>query len=312
MKIAIIGRTKTLLNNAKRLLENNHEIALCITCKEAPEYTVTNKDFEQFSLSNNIPFIYTSKINTSNIIERILSVGEIDIGISMNFVNIIQQKVIDLFPLGILNVHAGDLPKYRGNAPIAWALLNKEEKIGLCVHKMIGGELDSGDIIAKTFFSVSLKTKIEEVFQWVELTTPELVILAVNQLSNNPDYFLEKQSKDPMDILRCYPRLPQDGKINWSSDAEDIIRLINVSGKPFSGAFTFLEGEKIIIEDAELFHDDEPWLGIPGQIVKVNANGSIIALTGSRKIQVNQIRLSITEKAFPPSKKIKSVRKRFE
>lgn len=76
---------------------------------------------------------------------------------SLNYSSIISQKVIDLFPLGILNAHGGDLPKYRGNACQAWAILNGETKIGLCIHSMIGGEVDNGNIIDRKIFRYRYK-----------------------------------------------------------------------------------------------------------------------------------------------------------
>ena len=59
------------------------------------------------------------------------------------------------------NAHGGDLPRYRGNACQAWAIINGENKIGLCIHKMIGGELDISDIIARDFLKIDLGTKLQ-------------------------------------------------------------------------------------------------------------------------------------------------------
>ena len=72
----------------------------------------------------------------------------------------IPNKIINYFNYGILNAHGGDLPRYRGNACQAWAILNGENKIGLCIHKMVGGELDSGDIISRDYLDIGENTKI--------------------------------------------------------------------------------------------------------------------------------------------------------
>ena len=78
--------------------------------------------------------------------------------------------------MGILNAHGGDLPRYRGNACQAWAILNGEEKIGLCIHKMIGGELDSGNIIAKEFLKIDINTKVTQVWGWMSTSIPKLFL----------------------------------------------------------------------------------------------------------------------------------------
>jgi len=110
------------------------------------------------------------------------------------------------FPLGILNAHGGDLTRYRGNACQAWAILNGEERIGLCVHKMQGGELDSGDIITRDYLPIDYTTKITKVWDWMTERVPILMLEAVEQLSKDSSYVLEQQSADPQDALRCYPR----------------------------------------------------------------------------------------------------------
>ena len=151
-----------------------------------------------------------------------------------------------------MNAHGGDLPRYRGNACQAWAILNGEERIGLCIHKMIGGELDSGDIIARDYLPIDHRTKVTEAWKWLEIRVPELMLQAVDRLSKNSGFILERQSRDLKDALRCYPRRPEDGRIDWSKSAMDVLRLINACNKPYAGAFCYSEGEKIIIWDAQL------------------------------------------------------------
>ena len=120
--------------------------------------------------------------------------------------DIINQDTIDLFKLGILNAHGGDLPRYRGNACQAWAILNKENRVGLCIHKMIGSELDSGDIVERDYLSINENTKITQIHEWIDLRVPELFIESLKKLKKNNHYVLEVQSKKNEDILRTYPR----------------------------------------------------------------------------------------------------------
>jgi methionyl-tRNA formyltransferase len=76
----------------------------------------------------------------------LLRASRSDIAVSINYTGVLPQGVIDLFPIGVLNAHGGDLPRYRGKACQAWAIINRESRIGLCIQKMIGGELDSGEV----------------------------------------------------------------------------------------------------------------------------------------------------------------------
>ena len=133
---------------------------------------------------------------------------------SVNYPTIIPNSIIRLFRHSILSAHGGDLPRYRGNTCQAWAILNGEKKIGLCIHKMEGNELDCGDIIVRDYMSIDYNTKVTKVWNWRHQQIPRLMIHAIDQLSTDPNYILERQSRNPHDILRCYLRIPEDGCIN--------------------------------------------------------------------------------------------------
>ena len=121
-----------------------------ITSKAAPEYK-KEQDFKDLADGISTTFIQTGKINSKKVIDKIKSLGIIDIAVSIEYSGVIAAEIIDLFPMGILNAHGGDLPKYRGNACQAWAIIKGEEN-RLCIHKMIGGELDSGDIVLRLIY----------------------------------------------------------------------------------------------------------------------------------------------------------------
>lgn len=304
MKVGIIGRTEILYNTAILLKKLGYSIGCIITAKAAPEYSRKSKDFMELANEWQIPYISSARI-----IEQLplLQQCNLDIGVSINYPGIIPTEVIDAFPLGILNAHGGDLPKYRGNACQAWAILNGESKIGLCIHKMVGGELDSGDIIVRDFFFISTHTKITQVYEWMGNSVPNLFAEAVAKLRSNPAYFLEKQSKDPKDALRCYPLKPEDGRIKWSDSNIQILRTINAFNKPYAGAYCTFDRNKLIVWEASLAQD-ENFLAIPGQITLVTET-YIEVSTGQGKLVIHSI--EYFGECQPPGKLIQSIRQRF-
>jgi methionyl-tRNA formyltransferase len=310
MKIAIIGRTEILYKTVEVLLDNGYEIPLIVTSEETPEYKKSAEDFEKLARRIDAKYLYTSKLSSIECINFIKNCDRLDIAVSINYASIISQEVIDLFPCGILNAHGGNLPKYRGNACSAWAILNGEENIGLCIHKMVGSEVDSGDIIEREYLDININTKIGVVWEWMARRIPQLFLSALIKLQKNKDFILEAQSEDPKDALRCYPRIPEDGRIDWSKSNTEILRLINASSKPYSGAFCFYEGKKIIILDAVLHEDQEVYLAVPGQIAKIDPNGeNVIVITGKGKLGIKEIEYQ--GDSTKPSRHIKSVRKRL-
>jgi methionyl-tRNA formyltransferase len=289
MRVAIIGRSELMYNTALLIAKLGYEIPLVITAKESPEYIITSKHFEDFAKQNNAIFISTGKINTPEVKEVLKSMGKIDIAISINYSGIISQEIIDYFEIGILNAHGGDLPMYRGNACQAWAIINGEDSIGLCIHKMVGGELDSGDIINREYLPIDINTKIGKVYEWMNTAIPDLIVNSIKKLKEDSTYFLEKQSKNPKDALRCYPRTPEDGEIDWTKTNTEILRLINASGEPFGGAYCRYNGNKLIIWRAEMYEDEEIYLSTSGQVASISKDGHIIVITGSGKLKITEI-----------------------
>ena len=305
MRIAIIGRSEILYNTALHLVDKGFTISCILTSKEAPEYYKNAIDYEELAKKLNVPFRKSSKIN-ENI--SFLKKSNSDISVSVNYTGIISEQIINLFPLGILNAHGGDLPKYRGNACQAWAIINGEERIGLCIHKMIGGELDSGDIISRDYLNINIDTKVGDVWDWMRQRTPYLFTEALENLSNDHNFVLEKQSKDIKNALRCYPRRPEDGKINWEKTSLEIIRLIKASGWPYGGAFCEFEGQKLTISDASYIKCDENFLSVPGQVIGIGDSYVDIGC-GEGKIRIQEIKYN--GQKLNPSKVITSFRQRL-
>ncbi|MBI2968180.1 MAG: formyl transferase [Bacteroidetes bacterium] len=310
-KVAVIGRSEWLFNTMNNLVRNGYEIPLVITAKEAPEYKYSSKDFESFARKNGAHFMHNPAIKKSDIQKILRQSGEIPIAVSVNYTGIIPQDVIDLFPLGILNAHGGDLPRYRGNACQAWAILNGEKKIGLCVHKMVGGKLDAGDIIARNYLPININIRIREIYEWFEKEIPELMLSSIRSLEKDKNFILEKQSVVPEEVLRCYPRIPEDGRIDWKMSGEEILRLINASSEPYAGAFAYLNGKMIRIWRASLVYDGENYLAIPGQICLVQKEGSVLVATQHGKIKIELISLEEGKDKFSPGKLITSIRTRL-
>lgn len=290
MNVVIIGRSELMFDTLLLAVESQFNVVGIISAKEAPEYRYTAEDFVGFAEERNIPCILTSKLDSEKGRSFFSKLKSIDLGLSVNFSGIIPQSVIDLFSIGILNAHGGDLPRYRGNACSAWALINGEEKIGLCVHKMIGGELDSGDIIGREYYRTNINTKVGEVWHWMNSRIPHMFLSAAKKLNQDPGYVLESQSKDPKNALRCYPRKPEDGKIDWTKSAEDVLRLINASGPPYHGSFTYLDGKKVFILGADLVGDCEIFFAIPGQVTSFNLERcTVVVACGVGKLRLTNL-----------------------
>lgn len=287
MRVAAIGRTKNLYNSITKVKDGGHDIALIITCKESPGYEIVANDFKLLAKSLGIDFAQTERINSPEVI-RLIKKNKPDIGISINWKTIIGQEVLNCFPYGVVNAHAGELPRYRGNAAPNWAIINGEKKIVMTAHLMTV-ELDAGPVILRQEMPVSDKTCISEAYEFIEKACPEGLLKAINGLANG-SIKPRPQPTDASLSLRCYPRIPRDGEIDWRQSAVKLDRLVRAVSTPFDGAYTFMGIEKLIIWKAHYETPPYPFVGTPGQVAERRPEtGEVAVITGEGFLVIEEV-----------------------
>ena len=311
MKIVFLGRTQMLMNTIEHFEKSKYTIAGIGTCRAEEEYSVKEDDFQKKADELGVPFFCDSRINSQDIHRKLISMQG-DLAVSVNWRTVINSDTIDLFRYGILNGHAGDLPRYRGNACPNWAIINGENQIGLSIHFMEPDSLDSGDIVVKEFIPVTNDTTIGEIYVRMEKQIPEMFLHAVMKVEEKGRTSALPQSKNHEDVLRCFPRVPSDSRIDWSSSCIDIDRLIRASGYPFQGAYTFLNGvEKIYIQEAVIQSYEFPSLAVYGQVVSRNCDKDCVGIAArDGVIQIVKI-CDEHHKECRVTEKIKSMRDRM-
>ena len=281
MRVGIIGRTGILLKSAETLRAAGHDLVFVITCKAEPFYDKSEIDFQDYASRLGIPFFNTMELNST--IDKIAAL-KADICISINWLKIIGENFLSIFPLGILNAHAGDLPRYRGNASANWAILNFEKEIALTIHRM-EKELDSGPYVLKEFLTIDDKTYIGDIYAWLSEIIPVKFVDAMNIITKKG---LTEQSKN-VRTLRTYPRKPEDSRINWSWSKKRILSIIRASSHPFNGAFCYLNNthSRVVIFRASEYIPDFDYLAIPGQVCFL-INGNPIVATQDGLIEIEE------------------------
>ncbi len=298
MKFAAIGRTAMLYNAIVTLSKNGHNITAIITTKSSPEYTKRESDFRLLAKKVHAPFFLTGRLNSPEIVKAIKGSA---LAVSVNWTSIFTQEQIDCFKIGILNAHMGDLPKYRGNACPNWAILNGEKEVVISIHLVESGTLDCGRVIIQDRLPISRATYISDVYVWAENAIPNLFVKALSALQRDPAYTLKYADMNSRESFRCYPRRPEDSKIEWMSSAEKIHRLIRASSRPFNGAYGFVNKKRITIWKAELCDDNEHYAAIPGQICEVGPHYFIV-IAGEGKLKITEWECAV---------KIKTIRQRL-
>lgn len=280
MNIAIIGRTQMLHAAALELVKAGHTIGVVITAAAAPEYTRGEDDFQKLARTLGCPFFLCGKGFGQ---EALKALQACDAAVSVNWVSVLGPEVLGLCPLGILNAHLGDLPRYRGNACPNWAILQGEERTTLSIHIMEPGELDCGRVVHQEHFPLTPETDIGHVYAWAESAVPKAFAAALARLGEAPDFSLYVAKATTPAAFRCHPRLPEDGFLDWNQPADQVLRLIRASGPPFAGAYTYaaMNGrlEKIAVLKARAVPGPFPDLAVPGHVLghDNNEGSSLVA-----------------------------------
>jgi UDP-4-amino-4-deoxy-L-arabinose formyltransferase/UDP-glucuronic acid dehydrogenase (UDP-4-keto-hexauronic acid decarboxylating) len=287
MKFAALGRTRWLFDAISVARSRGHHCVLIATAAASPEYTVKEGDFERLAKEIECLYLYDARLDKP---EHLAALGRCgaEIAISVNWPTLIGKAVRDRFPLGVLNAHAGDLPRYRGNACPNWAILNGEPEVTVSIHEMVD-ELDAGAVFVQDRFPLSEDLYIGDVYRWLDATFPALLAKALDGLEKGT-LQPKPQPTDPDRSLRCYPRQPEDGLIDWRLPARQIARLVRASAEPFAGAYTFLDGRLVRVWRAKAGTLPHPSCGVPGQVVQRDpAAGTVAVLTGEGVLIMEEI-----------------------
>ena len=311
MKILVIGRSEYLYKTVLEI-KDSHEILGIVTGPATPESGAKEDDFKQLAQALKCGFLLAKQID-QQCLDFCRSLNA-DIAISVNWMSVIRDDFISIFPKGVLNAHCGDLPKYRGNAILNWAILNQEKDITVSVHNMVANELDMGTIWAQEKFAIEPDDYIEDLVRKMGETTPTVYARALQNLSNNKPLKTFEEVR-LAEGFRCFPRIPEDGCIDWQQSAESIERLIRASSKPYPGAFTAVVEQgtlkKLVIWKAHVVDHSTPDFGVPGHVIKnCKDTGESWVYTGAGVLALQEVQLGDGE-ITPPGKHFKSIRMRL-
>jgi len=307
MKFAILGRTHWLLDALETCVNRGHQPVLIGTCPAAPEYRVNAGDFEAAAKQHHADYFCDTNINKRVYREQIASSGA-EIALSINWTTLIKPEVFNAFKHGVVNAHAGDLPRFRGNACPNWAILSGESQVVLSIHQMAEA-LDAGPIFLQRAVELTDTTYVGDVYDFLDETIPELMGDLLDGLQAGT-LVARPQSENPADALRCFPRRPEDNEIAWTESAAQISRVVRAGSEPFSGAYTHLNGERLAVWRARTENIPYATLGYPGQVIEIRRNGEVAILTEEGAIVLEEVETETGWRGHP-SEVIRSTRTRL-
>ncbi|MEI6206311.1 MAG: formyltransferase [Desulfuromonadales bacterium] len=226
------------------LLCQGAEIALIYTHEDSATEDIWFSSVRELAALHDIPYL-TSDISLPENVVRTREIAP-DFIFSFYYRNMIKPEVLEIPLKGALNLHGSYLPRYRGRVPVNWVVINGETETGATLHYMVE-KPDAGDIVDQEKVEIAFTDTACDVFG-------KVTDAAVRVIGRSWPLLREgNAARIPMDVTRgSYfgGRKPADGNIVWTRSAIQIYNLIRGTTHPYPGAFTYLDGKKIIIWQA--------------------------------------------------------------
>ena len=262
----------------EELLRQGAEVALVFTHEDSPTEEIWFASVRELAKRHDIPFL-TADINEPASIARLKEIAP-DFILSFYYRNMIRPEVLDIPRRGALNLHGSYLPRYRGRVPVNWAVINGETETGATLHYMVE-KPDAGDIVDREKVAIAFTDTAFDVFN-------KVTDAAVTVISRSwPRLLAGTASRTPMDLAAgSYfgGRKPADGLIDWTKPAVAIYNLIRGVTHPYPGAFTYLDGRKVIVWQAWPVEGT----GEPGRVI---ATEPLLIGTGKGLLEIRSLQV---------------------
>lgn len=271
-------------------------LVACITIDDSKDTRSCFKLMCDFCAINNIK-IYTLS-RPSEINDVIYSIKP-DICFVVGWYFLINKAVMDSIPYGILGIHNSLLPKYRGFAPLVWAIINGEEETGFSLFSFTD-KMDEGPIWASKKIKIGETDYISDIIYKIEIEVEKLFNESYLDIL---DRKITPKKQENILPSYCGKRNPNDGNINWNKGAEAVYNFIRAQSRPYPGAFTYLKGEVLKIWRASIYPNT--YYGSPGQVGNISDDGVTIICGDNKAILLEEVELGC--KSGKPKDIIKSL-----
>lgn len=231
----------------KALLAAGIQVDLVVTHEDDPNENVWFGSVSKLCAEKHIPYVTPSAPELPSLIPQ-LQMLHPDYIFSFYYRNMIPAEILACAKIAALNMHGSLLPKYRGRAPVNWAILHGETKTGATLHVM-EMKPDAGDIVGQAEVDIGPDETATEVFTKVSQAAVKVMNTVLPQLiqGNVP------RKANPLSQGSYFGgRKPADGQIRWDQTAFEVHNLVRAVAPPYPGAFTDWQGQTMIVARSSL------------------------------------------------------------
>ena len=265
-RILFFGYSEVGFDCLSLLLERGDNVVALVTHEDNPHEKIWFKTPAAAARERGIPVFTPESVNTPEWRERIAGLKP-DLIVSVYYRHMIGTRILDLPRLGAWNMHGSLLPKYRGRAPINWAVLHGEPRIGMTLHRMVRSA-DAGAIVDQEGVDIGPRDTAEQAFRQVLPCARRVLARQIDALLAGR---APEKPQDDAQATYFTGRKPEDGRIDWTRSSREIFNLIRAVTDPYPGAFTDVDGSRLMVWWAEP--------GTPATAGKRGRPGEVLSLS---------------------------------
>ena len=286
MRVIFMGTPDFSVGTLEALIAAGHEVCLAVTQPDKPKGRGGKMQYtpvKEKALFYNIPVYQPKRVRDPECVEELRKYNA-DVMVVVAFGQILPKEILEMTPYGCINVHASLLPKYRGAAPIQWAIIEGEEVTGVTTMQMDEG-LDTGDMILKTEVPVAADETGESLHDKLAAAGAALCVETLKALEDGTAV-REKQGESPTAYAKMLTK--ELGDIDWAEPAVKIERLVRGLNS-WPSAYTHWNGKvmKIWRAAAEVAETADVQ---PGTVVSVERE-SFAVQTGDGVLRVLEVQM---------------------
>lgn len=274
MKIVFMGTPDFAGEVLDSLLQSEHEVLGVFTQPDKPKGRGKKMMFppvKEIALEAEIPVFQPTRIRDEEVLKTLKEIGP-DVIIVAAYGRILPKEILDLPHYGCINIHASILPKYRGAAPIHWAIINGEEETGVSIMQMDEG-MDTGDILLTEKIEIYKDSDTGELFQRLASLGGKMIIETLEKLKNNKIIPIKQNEKE----ATYSPMLTkEDELLDWNMPAKDIYNKIR-GMNPWPGVYTYFRGQRLKIQKSILLEENKNTGLEAGEIIEFSSQGILVS-----------------------------------
>jgi methionyl-tRNA formyltransferase len=252
LRLVFLGTPQFAVPTLERIVAAGHQVLTVVTQPDRPSgrgQRLATSPVKESAGRLGLPIFQPVRVRRPEAVAQLRALNA-ETMVVVGYGQIIPQSVIDLVPLGIINVHASLLPKYRGAAPIQWAMANGETRTGLTTMRIDAG-LDTGEMLLKAETEIGSEENAIELGQRLALMGADLLIETLDGLERGT---IVPQPQDQTEATLAPILKKEDGLIDWRQPAQAIHNRVR-GLQPWPGAYTKFRGQRLHIWRSQVTAD---------------------------------------------------------